>query len=68
MPYGDDDDDDDDDDINCQNFMILILYMFDFENREYTKFQFNWFISFQDINFIIKFYMSISKCSMRFRF
>ena len=32
--------------------MILILYILDFENRKYTKFQFNWSISIRDNNLI----------------
>ena len=48
--------------------MFLILYMLDFENRKHTKFQFNWLISFRDINFLINFNMKISKCSICFRF
>ena len=51
-----------------QNFMILILYILDFENRKHTKFQFNWFISFQHINFLINFDTQISKCSMHIKF
>ena len=32
--------------------LILILCMLDFENREHTKFQSNWSISYRDINLI----------------
>ena len=39
--------------INCQNFMNLILYMLDFENRKHTKFRFSWPNSFRDIIFLI---------------
>ena len=31
--------------------MILILCILDFKDRKHAKFQFNWTISFQDINF-----------------
>ena len=31
----------------ARDFMILILHMLDFENRKYTTFYFNGFISFQ---------------------
>ena len=34
--------------INFQNFMILILHILDFENEEHTKYEFNWYTSFQD--------------------
>ena len=35
--------------------------MLDFEYREYTKFQFNWPISFRDFDFLINFNVQIWK-------
>ena len=54
--------------INFKNFKILMLYMLDFENMKYINFQFNVFIIFGDIHFLINLNMGISKCSMRIRF
>ena len=40
---------------NCQNCMILLLHILNFENRNHTQLQFNWSISFSDIIFLINF-------------
>ena len=48
--------------------MILILNILDFENGKHRKFQFNWSISFRDINIIININMQILEYSMRIRF
>ena len=38
--------------INSRNFMIFLLCMLDLENRDRTKFQFNWSSNFRDIRFL----------------
>ena len=53
--------------INCQNFMILILHILDFENRKLTKFQSKWFINFRVI-ILINFNIQILKLSFYIRF
>ena len=45
--------------INCQSFMILMVCILHFKNKEHSKCRSNWYISFRDINFNMK----ISKCS-----
>ena len=49
-------------------FPLDASYMLDFVNRKHTKFRFNWYISFREIDFVINFNMQTSKCSMRIRF
>ena len=36
--------------INSQNLKILISHILDFKNKEHTKFQFNWSITYRNIN------------------